>query len=137
MKTRRSALASLLASAYLVACGGSDDPADSIEITSASPTSGRAGTDTTFTITFRYTLTSKPHGVIDLGFFVDGTNQRLSGSRLSVVRGSGQGSLTSPANPQNYTTGPDFAVGLLLSEEPHADSWTPLSRARYAIGVVQ
>ena len=138
MKTRRRLLISLLAPAIVCACGGSDEPAlDAIEIVSVTPTSAVAGTNTEVTVTFRYTLVTTKTGVIDMGFFVDDTNQLLTGQTLIVTAGSGQGSLKAWADPTNYTTTANFGVGVLLSEEPHPQSWTPLARARKAIAVTK
>jgi hypothetical protein len=138
MNTRWSHALLLLLLAALVSCGGrpdSGDESDKIQIISVTPSSAIAGRSIEFTVTFSYKLSTTQNGVVDLGFFIDGTNQVLTGQRVLIRVGSGQGTLKAFADPANYTTSSDFAVGLLLSEEPHGVNWTPLARDKIAIPV--
>lgn len=137
MKRRQLFLATAFGALSAAACGGGDDPEvrDSLEITGVSPSSVRAGVGTQVEVTFRYSLASTQQGVVDLGFFRDESTQLLTGQRLVVPKGSGTGTLRAVVDPINYTTGASFAVGLLLSEEPHAASWTPLAQAKRFLAV--
>jgi hypothetical protein len=130
------ALIPLFTCIAIVGCGGSDAEAlDSVEITEVTPASAAIDANTTFTVTFRYTLSTSSSGIIDLGFFRDATNQLLTGQNLIVTKGSGTGTLTATANPSQYTTGPEFAAGILLSQHPHDATWTPLARAKQHLPV--
>lgn len=136
---RRKASLSLLWPALLSACGGGEDfdsSSDSLEILALSPAYAPSGTNTVFTVSFRYSLVSAPAGVIDLGFFIDESNQYLSGSKLFIQAGAGQGTLKATADPVHYTETVDFALGLVLSEDPHPSAWVPLAWAKRRIAVV-
>ena len=138
MNPRRLFIGSLCSALVMSGCGGDEESptlTDSIEIVSVSPTTARAGANTEFTVNFRYSLVTVRAAVVDLGFFVDDSNQLLSGQRTAVAAGSGSGSLRATADPRSYTTSSAFAIGLLLSQDPHPESWTPLARAKQLIVV--
>lgn len=126
------------------ACGGGSDsasptpqqPADSVQIVSVSPTSAQASQSTAFTVEVRYALHSVPSGVIDIGFFISATEVRLTGTRQLVSTGEGTATLTVTVVPQDYTATSAFGVEALLSPEPHPPSWTALDTASQRIPLV-
>jgi hypothetical protein len=130
------ALSCSLLGLVVAACGGGGDDTpqtDSIEIVAVTPPTARVDQASEFTVTFRYSLASSQSGIVNIGFFVDSINQRLTGQSVVVARGAGTGTLTATVIPSTYTTTSDFAVGVLLSENPHAQSWTPLARSKQSI----
>ncbi len=133
------AFLALLTTVFLVtACGGGgDEQVDSIEIVTVTPTTTGADQSTNFTVLFRYTLASRESGVVNMGFFIDSTNQTLVPENLVVTRGTGTGTLSARAVPSQYTRTVDFAVGVLLSESPHGAAWTPLARDKQFVSLTQ
>ena len=135
----RSALTTITLAILVAACGGGGDSeeagtsTDAVEITSVTPTTAAADTSITFVVTFNYRLSSVPTGVVNLGFFTDPDSQRLTPQELRVLRGAGTGTLSATIAPTSYTRTTDFAVGVLLSEDPHPLPWTPLARAKQHI----
>jgi len=113
-------------------------PNNFIEITSVNPSTSAAGVPTSFTVNFDYQLATKDNGIINLGFNIsDPDTFTLTPSTLTVIRGTGPGSLTASATPVEYPPPSTFAAFVILSEDPHPVPWVPLSSDTEVIPLVQ
>jgi hypothetical protein len=113
-------------------------PNDFIEITSVNPTTGTANAPTSFTVSFDYQLSTKDNGIINLGFNISGPDAfTLTPSTLTVIRGAGSGSLTASVSPVEYPSPGSFAAFVMLSENPHPATWSPLKSDERFIVVMQ
>ncbi|MGB5080769.1 MAG: hypothetical protein WBO23_08500 [Burkholderiales bacterium] len=111
-------------------------PNDFIEITSVNPTTGTVNVPTSFTVSFDYQLVSKDNGIINLGF-ITSPPSALTSSALTVTRGAGSGSLTAFASPVEVPSPGSFSAFVILSEDPHLATWSPLKSDVEPIVVVQ
>lgn len=103
--------------------------ADSITITSVSPSTATAGIPTTFTISVSYSLKTKDSGVINYGFHGSGSGLLQLDEKI-VSKGTGTASFV--VTQTMYETN---KVEVLLSENPHPASWTPLAWSSATITV--
>ena len=111
-------------------------PNDFIEITLVNPTTGTVNVPTSFTVGFDYQLATKNNGIINLGFVTSGPST-LTSSTLTVTRGAGSGSLTASASPVEVPSPGSFAAFVILSEDPHPATWSPLKSDERSIVVMQ
>jgi hypothetical protein len=143
-----SAVVCVIFSFSLFACGGGGgSPApntgtDSISITSVSPASAVAGASTIFTVDVSYTLASKDSGVLKIGFNtglehtgLDVDKFYLDPQELIVAKGSGTHTFTSTAVPVDWGSAGSFQAHVNLSENPHPDTWSPLTSDSSTISI--
>ena len=126
------ALTSWLVVLLATGCGGGDSTSlepeqfnDSIRIQKLTPASAKAGESTTFLLEVSYALNSVPQGVIDVGFFINDTTTRLTGTKKFISEGTGTAAFTVTVVPSDFTSTSAFGVRVFLSEEPHPETWSP------------
>lgn len=119
---------------FAFGCGSNDSGSgsagvDSITIDSITPSIVSAGTTTTFSISVSYSLQTKESGVINYGFSA-GSSYTLENDNKIVSKGTGTASFSVIKTLNEINT-----LRVLLSENPHSSSWSPLVSTEKTITV--
>jgi hypothetical protein len=131
----------MMVSMCLFACGSKSSdtsPAvDSISITSISPASAVTGTNTPFAVDVSYSLVSKDSGLLSVGFNANEVNSFLiiASQTHTVAKGSGTHTFNTSASPVNWGSAGSFQAHVILSENPHPPTWSPLASASKSIAI--
>jgi hypothetical protein len=109
---------------------GPDGENDSITITSVTPNSGLTpGIVTSFVVNVEYELASVDSGELGVGFnsVEVGRYAMITSAKVLIGKGSGSHQFNVSVVTRDWGNAGDFKVYVILSENPHGTTWTPLA----------